>query len=142
MKILNYNVTTTNEFNLIEIKFTKEFKQIKFIKIELENFLNDPNLGTSYPSLGNIYSHNQINISFSKMKNNIKFEIDKTTQLIIFVILQLDNIELYTNSSFILPITKQKTQIEIKNNEENFKKQQIYCGIKNENISAMIFKKT
>lgn len=134
MKILNYNVASTNEFNVIDITFTKEFKQIKFIKIEMENFLN------KIEECDNIYSHNQIDISFSKMKNNIKFEIDKTTQLIIFVILQVDNIELYNNSSFVLPITKQEKLLE--NLQEKSKKKQIYCGIKNENISAMIFKKT
>jgi hypothetical protein len=145
MKILNYNVTETDEFNVIDIKFTKEFKKIKFIKIEIENFLNKieelPKFGESS---NNIYSHNQIDISFSKMKNSIKFEIDKTTQLIIFVILKVDNIELYNNSSFILPITKikqEKLQTQ-ENLQEKYQKKQIYCGIKNENISAMIIKKT
>jgi hypothetical protein len=56
------------------------------------------------------------------------------------VILQVDNIELYNNSSFVLPITKQEKLLE--NLQEKSKKKQIYCGIKNENISAMIFKKT
>lgn len=124
MKITYYNINS----NTATLNFNKNFKQIRFIKMEL---LNDKNTESLMHS-------EEFEIKYNKDKSTIDLFIS-SQDFFILLIKEIDHIPVIYSYYLTVKIPSQYTTLtQIKT---NILSNNINCPIKNENIFAKITKK-
>lgn len=121
MKIESYNIINNN----LDIKFNKQFQQIKFVKMEL------PFSNTNTCQM----ESEEIEIKYSKRKSHINVFTLSNNFTIIFV-KELDKVDVMLSYYFNTNSHSNLNTNCIQNESSN-----TYCSIKNENIFAKITKK-